>query len=219
MSASDTRLTIGRPCGQKYGVSVAPSSAIRRSISSRASGMFAFTAARHATNASARSTAGSPAFGPPSSSTAAWRSRLGSSPFRSAGTALTTIASPPKPSKAKPRRSSGARQRSRSARPAGPRSTGSGKSSACDAGAPRSSSRRRRSKMTRSCATCWSRKKTSASDAETTKVSCTWPSTRPKRGRASPDASPKSAGCSATAASPAPRSSGSPPVPADATIS
>ena len=67
--------------------------------------------------------------------------------------------------------------------------------------------------MTRSCATCWSRKKTSASEAETTKVSCTWPSTRPKRGRASPAASPKSAGCSATAASPARPSSDSPPVP------
>src|SRR5207244_8186730 len=70
-SAREIRLTTGRPCGQKYGVAVSARSFTRRSISSWASGVFALIAARPATKASARSTVGSPTFGPARSSTAA----------------------------------------------------------------------------------------------------------------------------------------------------
>src|SRR6266849_3050349 len=199
MSWSETRLTIGRPCGQKYGVSVAASSTTNRSISSRPSGVFAFTAARHATNASARSSVGTPAPEPANSSTAASINRFGSLALRSAGTARTTIAVPPKPSKAKPRHSRGSRQRSSRAHAAGGRSSGSGKSSVWAAGTPSRTSHRRRSNSTRSWATCWSRKNTSSSEVETTNVSCTWPSTRPKSARVwRAPGSPKSAVCSAT---------------------
>ena len=98
--------------------------------------MLALIAARHATKASARSSAGSPTLGPASSSTAASISRLGSSPLSSVGTARSTTASPPNPSNAKPSRSSGSRQRSSSARAAGPRSSVSGNSSACEGSGP-----------------------------------------------------------------------------------
>src|SRR5436309_1028990 len=80
-----------------------------------------------------------------------------------------------------PHRSSVGRQRLSSARAAGGRSTVSGNRSACEGGAPAASSVSSRSKSTRSCTTCWSRKKTSSSVVATMNVSCTWPSTRPKR--------------------------------------
>ena len=62
MSLSESRETMGRPCGQKYGVSVAERSERSRVISSRCSGACAFTAARQATKERARSTMGESGF-------------------------------------------------------------------------------------------------------------------------------------------------------------
>src|SRR6266852_4726238 len=54
ISLSESRETMGRPCGQKYGVSVPDRSAMRRVISSRWSGAWALIAAWQATKLSAR---------------------------------------------------------------------------------------------------------------------------------------------------------------------
>ena len=163
-------------------------------------------AARQATKATARSSVGSPALGSANSSRIASTRRLGSSPLSSVGTARSTTASAPNSSNAKPSRSSGWRQRPSSARAAGPRSSVSTNSSACEASGAASSCARTCSKMTRSWTTCWSRKKTSSSVVATMKVSCTWPSTRPNRvAMYGAGVSWKSAACSLGAA-PAPSS-------------
>src|SRR6266536_1447577 len=183
ISLRDSRETMGRPWGQKYGVSVAERSARSRVISSRCSGACAFTAARQATKARARSTIGESglAAGAPTSSSKPSMRRRGSAPLRRLGTARRSTLLPPKSSRAKPRFSRSPCHSARSAAFPGSSSRDWGKRRAWEASGPAASSCLSCSKSTRSWATCWSTKNTSSSLAETTNVSWSWPITLPNR--------------------------------------